>query len=131
MNEIILNIKEHDNLTVEYSSYDGYEITTDQNTYLILISNCQSCCELTGYISSPDNFNDFIGAEILKVNAVEVDEEDYIKSEILKNELEYVDVLEAAFIHFETNKGTLELAVYNSHNGYYGHEILLKVIAND
>jgi hypothetical protein len=30
------------------------------------------------------------------------------------------------FITFETSNGTLQLAVYNEHNGYYGHNCYIK-----
>ena len=33
------------------------------------------------------------------------------------------------FVDFVTDRGTFQLAVYNSHNGYYGHGIL--VLKND
>lgn len=30
------------------------------------------------------------------------------------------------FVDIKTDCGTLQLAVYNSHNGYYGHEVLIR-----
>ena len=29
------------------------------------------------------------------------------------------------FVTFNTDRGAFQLAVYNAHNGYYGHEILI------
>jgi hypothetical protein len=30
------------------------------------------------------------------------------------------------FVDFETSKGVFQLTVYNRHNGYYGHDILIE-----
>ena len=38
-----------------------------------------------------------------------------------------LDKEEVMFINIETSKGTLQFAVYNCHNGYYGHAV--KVIS--
>ena len=31
------------------------------------------------------------------------------------------------FLTFKTSNGTLQFAVYNDHNGYYGHQALIRI----
>jgi hypothetical protein len=105
-----------------YGSYDGYEIKTDEHCFLILISNEQNCCESWGYFSSNDSVSDFIGKTLIKVeltdtalNSSKVDESNY-----------YNDEGGIQFVDFKFSDGTvLQFAVYNAHNGYYGHPILI------
>ena len=33
------------------------------------------------------------------------------------------DCLDTMFVNFETSSGTFQLTCYNSHNGYYGHDV--------
>jgi len=41
---------------------------------------------------------------------------------IIKDEnLSYTDCGDAVFLNIRTNRGNLQFAVYNAHNGYYGH----------
>lgn len=110
------------------SSYEGYKIVTDEKTFKIGVSNSASCCESWGHISSEDNFEDFIGAEIVNYKCKEAAE--YTDIDLTKKNVgEYVDVYDCAFIDFNTSKGTLQFAVYNHHNGYYGHDI--RIIEDD
>jgi hypothetical protein len=127
----IVNIKElrdykRDNES--YANFDGYEIETETDIIRLLISNYQACCETWGQITSADDLKEFIGAEILRLETVSSG--DWTKSEIIKNKIdEYYDEVEAAFINIETDRGLLQLAVYNHHNGYYGHDILIESTA--
>lgn len=82
-----------------------------------MISNFTSCCEDWGYFSSEDDYNDFIGAELLNVVIVD----DALKCAEMDKFSEYHD--DAIFVNLETSKGVLQFAVYNSHNGYYGHTV--------
>ena len=59
-------------VTGAYSEYDGYEISTDENQYYVLINNGQSCCENWGYLSSDDNLDYFVGAELIEVKLTDV-----------------------------------------------------------
>lgn len=101
-----------------WNNYDGYEIKTDETIIKVLISNSQSCCETWGYLSTNDDVGTFIGAIINKI-------------EVVDTALKRVEILDnlyaggAMFINFETSVGTLQLVVYNAHNGYYGHEAKL------
>ena len=37
------------------------------------------------------------------------------------------DFCDIQFINFETDRGVFQLTVYNTHNGYYGHDIFIQV----
>ena len=128
----IKNIKEVFGIDNYYhSGMDGYKVETDKHVFHVLVSNGQSCCESWGYLSSDDNFSPFVGVELLEVkltdtalNQVVVDKSDY-----------YDDVGGIQFVDFITSNGVFQLAVYNAHNGYYGHGILVtrddKIIVNE
>ena len=111
------------NILSGYEQFDGYEIETDKQKYYVLIENGQSCCEDWGYISSNDNLNDYIGKNLVNVE---------LTNTALKNTKVddlYCDSDQIQFVNFKFDDGdVLQLAVYNSHNGYYGHSI---VIAKD
>ena len=148
MDEIILNIEELDNVgesgRKDYDpdrdrhayGYDGFKITTNKQEILLLIDNHQSCCERWGIITSedleyPDTTGGVIGEKLLGVTVIVGS--DYnsvnipINTEFLKN-TEYcaVDIEEAVFINLKTSKKDIQFAVYNSHNGYYGHMVRIK-----
>ena len=107
--------------------YEGYRIITSTKIYELLIDNVQSCCEDFGHITSEDNFKDFIGAEIKSIRCI--DNADYNEIKLLKDAAgNYVDVFDCAFVDIDTDKGKLQFAVYNAHNGYYGHNIILNTI---
>lgn len=106
---------------------DGYKVATNNNTYLVLIGNGQDCCERWGYLTSEDDLGYFIGAELRDVvltdtalNRERVEESGYY---------DYEDSGGIQFVDFVTDRGTFQLAVYNAHNGYYGHSIV--VLKND
>lgn len=125
----ILSIEEFDDLNLVKdgwgSNYEGYKIITKEKEFVIAVDNDQSCCEDWGSITSADNLQDFIGANILDFRCI--DNADYNEIELTKNHAgEYVDVYDCAFIDFETDKGKLQFAVYNHHNGYYGHDIVIQ-----
>ncbi len=102
--------------------YDGYEVKTNIHNFLILISNGQCCCESWSYFTSEDETDDYIGKTLVDVeltdkalNTKKVEESDY-----------YADEGGIQFVNFKFSDGTvLQFAVYNSHNGYYGHPIII------
>ena len=108
---------------IGYSKYDGYEVKTENHRFLILIDNEQNCCESWGYLSSDDNLSDYIGKTLLDViltdtalNQKAVDKSDYYGDD--EGGIQFVD--------FKCSGGSvLQLAVYNAHNGYYGHPIFV------
>lgn len=126
MKEIILEINEVHDFKVEkqWSTFDGYEVKTNKNNYFLLISNQQDCCESWGYFSSSDDIQSFIGSELLSVSKVDTL---HNKELLKKHDCEYLDEGDMEFINFETSNGTLQFAVYNAHNGYYGHAVLIKI----
>lgn len=111
------------NSLVGYGRYDGYRIETTENKYLILIENGQSCCEDWGYFSSDDDFRRFIGKELKEVRCTDT----ALNQEVLKSHCEWgLDHGGIQFVDFIMNDGAvLQFAVYNAHNGYYGHPILI------
>lgn len=127
MSEIIRSIEEVEDVILKQDTddleYDGYKITTSENVYYILISNDQICCEGFGYICSEDDFNKFINSELKDFTLTNT------KCDTLKYDDEYISEDEIQFVNLETSKGLLQFAVYNSHNGYYGHTIF--ILKND
>ena len=112
---------------------DGYEVETDKHVFWVLIDNEQSCCESWGYMASEDNLENFIGAELKEVSLTDVAlNEQMVEA---SNYYEGDDGGGIQFVNFFTNKGMFQLAVYNAHNGYYGHGILVakdkKIILNE
>lgn len=104
------------------SFYAGYQIITDAQTIKIGISQDSSCCEQFGYLTSEDNFADYTGAEIVSITRVDEALNSKIR-EFFKEQ--YMDAGEAMFININTTKGLLQFVVYNSHNGYYSHEVVV------
>jgi len=108
-----------------YADMDGYKVVTDAHTFHVLIDNGQSCCESWGYIQSEDDLSYFIGAELREVNLTDT----ALNKEAVEKSGYYGDDGGGIqFVDFVTDRGVFQLAVYNSHNGYYGHGI---VIAKD
>ncbi len=122
MNKDLGKIKEIKEV-FDIDGMDGYKVTTDSKEIFVLIDGYQSCCESWGYFSSDDDFEKFIGSQLISLdltdkalNNIKVEESDY-----------YEDCGGIQFVNFTTSKGLFQLAVYNSHNGYYGHGILVKI----
>ena len=103
-----------------YGEYDGYKVESEQGNVQILITNGQSCCESYGYFSTEDDLQRFIGAELLDIELTDT----ALKTEPI-DEIQYLDEGGVQFITFKTSKGVFQLAVYNGHNGYYGHGIYI------
>lgn len=104
------------------SNYDGWKIITDENEYHILIDNGQSCCESWGYIVSENDFSEFVGKEIKDVRLTDTK----LNNSSVYSYLEYLDDGGVQFVNFEFSDGSvLQFAVYNGHNGYYGHGIII------
>ena|SRR5260221_3933439 len=103
-------------------SMDGYKVVTDQHTYLVLIDNETSCCESWGYLSSDDDLKHYVGAQLREVRLTDT----ALNTERVEAS-GYYDGDEGGiqFVDFVTDRGVLQLAVYNAHNGYYGHGIIV------
>lgn len=129
--EIIKSIEYFQPFEGEYKGMEGYKIVTDKQEILILINNSQQCCEEWGYeacsekgiLETQDDLDDYIGAEILDIEIVDT-EKDIYKS--LTDRVYRFYSFNAEFVNIKTSKGKLQFAVYNAHNGYYGHKIYIK-----
>ncbi len=111
--ETILKISEYD-----AHEYEGYEIQTTEQTILVVINNTAQCCEEWGYVSTIDDTEDFIGAELLNIIIV--------GENLSTREFTVDEKAMAMFVNFETNRGTFQLIMYNMSNGYYGHAAVVK-----
>lgn len=100
---------------------DGYEVITNETTYRILIDNFQCCCEDWGYFSSDDDFERYYGKTLIAVVLTDTVLNQKKLEEILPYGIECGGI---QFVDFKFSDGSvLQFAVYNSHNGYYGHDI--------
>ena len=119
--ELIRSIKEieEDNLSKGYEDFEGYEIKTNKHTYALLITSGAACCEDFGYFSRPDDIEDFIGAELLKIEMVGPD----CSVEEVESHSQVFQADEVQLVNFVTNLGVFQLAVYNVQDGYYGHNV--------
>jgi hypothetical protein len=97
------------------STYDGFTVVTNCQRIHLGVSTGQSCCERTGYFMSEDNLAEFIGAKLIGVTVTNTALRTY-------EAVEYLDEGGVMFVNLNTDRGTLQFAAYNSHNGYYGHE---------
>lgn len=124
--EIILAITEIENYVFtkdkkkEFPNrFTGYSVITSKQTILILINNQSQCCENFGYMSSEDNFEDFIESELKELKAVDTSLSISELNDIVGGHEEP----HTMFVNLETNKGTLQFTLYNEHNGFYGHKV--------
>ena len=104
------------------SNYDGWKIITDENVYHILLDNGQSCCESWGYIVSESDFSEFVGKDIKDVRLTDTK----LNNSSVYSDLDNLYHGGVQFVDFEfSDGGVLQFAVYNGHNGYYGHGIII------
>jgi len=121
-NAVILEIQPDYEERQGYNNLIGLCIKTDEGDVKILISDGQACCEDYGYLflETPDDINKFIGARIVKIEDVciglSADTSGY-----------GFDCGGETQLKVTTTKGVLHFAVYNSHNGYYGHATFVQV----
>lgn len=101
-----------------YDYGEGLRIITNKGDIVLVISSGQNCCESFGgnFLETPDDINKYVGAKILSIE----DTND-------RNLDDYYDCGGETQLKIVTNKGVLQYAVYNSHNGYYGHATFLQV----
>jgi hypothetical protein len=122
--EKIMSITEKDfGRTGEYAGQSGYEVVTNKQVIELRIDDEQNCCEHWGYFWCNDNPQDFVGAKLLDIRLtddvlneahMEVDH----NSSCFEGGIMFVDIV--------TNIGVLQFVAYNEHNGYYGHEAVVK-----
>lgn len=120
---IIRSIEEIFNIEHGWLEMDGYKVETSEHKFYVLIDNGQSCCENWGYLTSEDDLEYFIGSELIEVKVTDTTLNQKVLTKMNDAYLEEEDI---QFVDFKTDKGVFQLAVYNSHNGFYGHNILIK-----
>lgn len=125
--EKILKIEDFENSkipgTESYENFEGFRITTDEQEIWIAIDNGISCCESWGHFSTNDSIDEFIGATLKDIRLVDTS----LNLKMIEKKFEYgFDGGGIIFVNLETDKGTLQFAVYNEHNGYYGHSVVIK-----
>lgn len=100
----------------------GFSISTDKQLIKLLIESDQSCCENWGYFMSEDEFEKFIGSDLLDISITDTAlNTQKMVSEDLKGEPPYVYEGGVMFVNLHTSEGVLQFVAYNEHNGYYGH----------
>lgn len=97
---------------------EGVRITTPEETITIELTSSQHCCEVFGYfIFATDELSAFIGTKIVSISLTDTARRVYTIHEDDDHGANtmFVDIL--------TTLGVIQIAVYNSHNGYYGHDV--------
>lgn len=117
-NATIMSIKEDtivDDSRGWEESYEGLIIETNKGPIKLVITDSQSCCEQFGslFFETPDDVSQFIGAEILKIEDINIKRDEYIDNETQ--------------LRIVTDEGVIQYAIYNEHNGYYSHGTILQV----
>jgi len=120
-----LGLAEAINSVFDYNLFDGYKIETTLKTFYILISNGQNCCEDWGYLTPNDDLNYFIGKEIDRISLTDMNLSNKELKQLAKR-LRWLDEGGVQFLTMHMKDGeVLQFAVYNGHNGYYGHSIII------
>ena len=112
--------------SIHNKTMTGLLIETDKGNIKLLISTDQECCESWGaeFLETPDDTRKYIGATLVSLSDTneselpESDDEDEQWDGEIKNETQ---------LKITTNRGVLQYAVYNEHNGYYSHATFLQV----
>ena len=117
MEEMIQSIHEVDGVN---DKMVGYQVTTNQHQYRVLIRDQPSCCEQWGYITSEDDLSGYVGSTLLAVKLTDTALRTAVMQELEETDFDCGGI---QFVDFVTDKGVFQLAVYNSHNGYYGHRV--------
>lgn len=103
-------------------NYLGAIITlSDDSQIKFGIRSYQDCCENWGYLHSPDDVQEVVGGRFLSLE--EVDNLSPAAKEALECEGVHDDSFQA--MRLVTSKGTVDFVVYNEHNGYYSHDVIL------
>ena len=105
------------------TTLEGFVVTTTKQIIKLGIETYPYCCEIFGYVTSEDNLEDFVGANLTGISVVD-EEYDAKVIDFLKES--WVDRGSAVFINFSTDKGVLQFVLYNKHNGFYGHWYVLE-----
>ena len=117
-NSKILSIKEDTIISSRggyKETYEGLIIETDRGIIQLVIADGKCCCENWGalFFETPDNIANFIGATILEIEDIDIKRDEYIDNETQ--------------LRITTDRGVIQYAIYNEHNGYYSHGTILQV----
>lgn len=115
-----LGMSEIFNVLIGIGYYDGYKVESEKDVIYVLINNGQYCCENWGYFSTEDDLGYYTGAELIDIELTDLS----LTTENI-DEIKCLDEGGVQFVTFKTSKGIFQLAVYNAHNGYYGHGIFV------
>ena len=102
------------------NSFSGFIVTTDKQTIKLGITDYQSCCESWGYFMSEDDISSFVGSNLLEITITD----NALATSILK--LDDASERYTMFVNINTTEGLLQFVAYNAHNGYYGHEAIVR-----
>ncbi len=124
-----VHVKKPDYIIRQY--YEGYQIVTNEEIWYFLINGEGQCCERWGYFDCGDDISEVIGKELKEIYVTDT----ALKSETLYSKMEKhqinrkYDSPSLCFVNVVTTCGaSVQLAVYNEHEGYYGHDVfVLKV----
>ena len=105
----------------KYPCYTGVIIKTNKQDIKIGIDNQDHCYETWGFISSEDEYTNFINSEILNIYLTDTELKSYLFAEGC---FDYGGGM--IFFNIDTTKGTLQFVAYNGHNGYYGHDVQIE-----
>ncbi len=116
--------------TIKHYTFSGYKITLEGDycrpectEIFIVIEDGQASGEEFGYLTTNDDLSEYIGCTVKSLNAVDVVNGKYLKNTVLPCG---VHRSEAVFVNIEVYGNTpLQFAVYNSHNGFYGHQVVI------
>ena len=110
--------------------YFGVEIKTTNSVIKAYISPDYGCSEIYGAMISQDDVSFFVGAKLKTIYLTDVACNTEYVDHILSCDNDGGDYCNIQFINFETDKGVLQLTVYNCDNGYYGHDIIIQIDDN-
>lgn len=122
-------------------------ITTKSFHIVAQIDNYRLCCEdYGGFLVCEDSYDSFVGKTLRNIVLTDtllitktlvgierfggVEEDSELGSRVFSYDFDGEKVYsfpEIVFINFETDAGVLQFAVYNYHNGYYGHDVSIKI----
>jgi hypothetical protein len=107
----IETISEIGDFNYENAHYTGYRIKTTKQEIWGMIENCNLCCEEWGYgLHFPDERKERVGDIVRSVKWGK----DVIDSG--------TDKMQASIV-IETNQGSFQIRLWNTHNGYYPHKL--------
>lgn len=118
--EVIINIQRRSVLS--RGNYEGFLIRTNYQDIEIGITRERSCCELHGYFDSePPAF--YIGAHFRGIELTDTELITHFHTQGHREASRMNEYGGVMFVNIKTDRGVYQVAVYNWHNGYYGHDV--------